>query len=112
MAAKVFEVPPHWPKWNKVCGAKLRKRSGTCRLKAVPGMPTCKFHGSGGSKNKELGQLRYLCWIITGGPQDMPVEHACRVAFAVFAEAVLNRGKGTVDQQMKAAMMLTSLLSD
>ena len=73
-------------------------------------MPTCRFHGSGGQRNKELGQLRYLCWIITGGPQDMPVEHACRVAFAVYAEAVLNRGRGTPDQQMKAALVLTRLL--
>lgn len=40
----------------------------------------------------------------------MPVEHACRVAFAVYAEAVLNRGRGTPDQQMKAALVLTRLL--
>ena len=53
----------------------------------VVGMPTCKYHGSGGKKNKELGFLRYLCWVITGGPQNMPVEAACRVALTVFAEA-------------------------
>lgn len=115
MARSVAEgrinVPESWPKWNKICGANLRKRSGTCGQKAVIGMPTCRFHGSGGEKNRELGQLRYLCWIICGGPQDMPVELACRVAFAVYAEAVLNRGLGTVDQQMKAALWLTQLTS-
>lgn len=112
MAAKVFDVPPSWPNWNKVCGVQRRKGRGACKLKCVVGMPTCKFHGSGGQRNKELGQLRYLCWIITGGPQNMPVEHACRIALAVFAEAVLNQGKGTLDQQMKAALVLTKLLGE
>lgn len=40
----------------------------------------------------------------------MPVEMACRIALAVFAEAVLNQGKGTLQQQMKAAMWMTKLL--
>lgn len=100
-------VPESWPKWKKRCG--IVRKGNTCNSWAVTGMPTCKRHGSGGQKNRELGQLRYLCWIITGGPQDMPVELACRVALAVYAEAVLNRGTGSVEQQMKAALWLTQL---
>ena len=109
---KHFDIPDHWPKWNKVCGAKLKKREGTCRRWAVVGNARCKYHGSGGDAARLRGQIRYLCWIITGGPQDMPVEHACTVALFTFAEAVLNQGKGTIDQQMKAAMWMTSLLDD
>lgn len=103
-----FVVPENWPKWKKRCGA--IKRGRTCHSWAVIGMPTCKRHGSGGEKNRSLGQLRYLCWVICGGPQDMPVEQACRVALYVYAEAVLNQGRGTVDQQYKAALWLTQLL--
>lgn len=109
---KHFEIPPDWPKWRKVCGAKLRKREGTCRRWAVIGNPRCKFHGSGGEVARIRGQIRYLCWIITGGPQNMPVESASTVALFTFAEAVLSQGKGTLTQQMKAAMWLTSLLDE
>lgn len=105
-----FQVPTNWPAWNKTCGAKRRHGRGSCTLKAVVGMPTCRYHGSGGQRNRELGQLRYLAWIICGGPQDMPIEHACRIALAVYAEAVLNQGKGTLEQQMRAAMWMTSML--
>lgn len=105
-----FQVPTNWPAWNKTCGAQRRKGRGTCALKAVVGMPTCRFHGSGGERNRQLGQLRYLAWVICGGPQDMPIEHACRISFAVYAERVLNQGAGTLDQQMKAAMWLTESL--
>lgn len=109
---KAFAIPPDWPKWNKVCGAKLKKREGTCRRWAVVGNARCKYHGSGGDAARMRGQIRYLCWIITGGPQDMPVEHAATVALFTFAEAVLNQGKGNLNQQMKAAMWLTSLIDD
>lgn len=105
-----MEIPDNWPKWKLRCGAKLRKREGTCNSWACIGMPTCKFHGSGGKKNKHLGEVRYMCWVILGGPQNMPVELACRVALHVFSEAVLNRGEGTLNQQMKAAMWLTNVL--
>jgi hypothetical protein len=108
MAAN-FEIPKGWPSWNKTCGAK-RRDGKVCMQKAIIGNPRCRFHGSGGAVNKELGQLRYLAWVITGGPQNMPVEFACRIAFAVFAEAVLKQGKGTAQQQMKAAMWLTQLI--
>lgn len=104
------QVPESWPKWKLKCGAKTRQGGRPCEKFAIRGMPTCRTHGSGGEANRQLGMLRYLCWIITGGPQNMPVELACRVALAVFAEAVLNRAEGTVDQQMKAAMWLTDLL--
>lgn len=109
---KPFEIPSGWPKWNKRCGAKLRKRDLTCKRWAVIGNPRCKLHGSGGQKARELGQLRYLAWVICGGPQDMPVEYACRIALAVYAERVFKQGAGNVNQQMKAAMWLTSLLDD
>lgn len=103
-------VPENWPTWKKRCGT-VRKGK-TCRLYAVQGMPTCRFHGSGGEKNRQLGQLRYLAWVICGGPQDVPVEQACRIAFAVYAERVFNQGAGSVDQQMKAALWLTSLIDE
>lgn len=103
-------VPDSWPKWNKICGVNRRHGRGPCGLHAVIGMPTCRYHGSGGERNRELGQIRYLCWIITGGPQDVPIALACRVSLAVYAEAVLNQGKGTVDQQLKAALWLTKSL--
>ena len=101
-------IPPHWPKWKKRCG--VTRKGKTCKQWAVTGMPTCKTHGSGGERNRELGQLRYLAWIVTGGPQNMPVEAACRIALAVFAEAVLNQGKGSPLEQMKAAMMITQMI--
>lgn len=76
------------------------------------GMPTCKRHGSGGKANREYGLLRYLCWVITGGPQNGPVQLMSQVALAVMLEAVLNQGKGTLDQQVSAAMWLTQLQSE
>lgn len=112
MSGLSFEVPSDWPKWNKVCGAQRKRGAGTCQLKAVVGCPRCRFHGSGGLRNRDIGELRYLCWVITGGPQNMPVEAACRVALAVYAEAVLNQSKGTLKQQMNAAMWLTSRLDE
>jgi hypothetical protein len=73
-------------------------------------MPTCKFHGSGGEKNRQLGELRYLAWVVTGGPKNMPVEHACRLALAVFAEMVFKNGDANVNQRYKAAMWLVDKL--
>ena len=70
------------------------------------------MHGSGGRKNKELGMLRYMCWVITGGPQDTPVALAAATALAVYAEAVLKQGKGTLAQQMKAALWITQMIED
>ena len=40
----------------------------------------------------------------------MPVELACRLALAVFAEAVLNKGQGSPAEQMKAAMWITKMI--
>lgn len=100
-------IPPHWPKWKKKCGIVKRGRP-PCRNWAVIGMPTCKLHGSGGEKNRKLGQLRYLAWVIIGGPQDMPVKLACEVSLSLFAERILK--KGDPDQQMKAAMWITKML--
>lgn len=75
-------------------------------------MPTCRKHGSGGRRNKELGMLRYMCWIVIGGPADMPVDLAAATALSVFAERVLKNGKGTLDQQMKAALWITKVLEE
>ena len=75
------------------------------------GMPTCRKHGSGGEANRSLGQLRYLAWIIVGGPQSgYPVEAFCRVALAAAFEILIAQGKGSLDQQLKAAMWLTQQL--
>lgn len=105
-----MEVPSDWPKWSKKCGAKRHHSESLCGGYAVVGMPRCRLHGCGGIRNKRLGEVRYMCWIILGGPQNMPVELACNVALYVFSEAVLKQGKGTAAQQMKAAMWLTGLL--
>ncbi len=74
-------------------------------------MPTCFRHGSGGQANREYGLLRYLAWVVTGGPQNTPIELACTLALATILETVLRQGKGTLDQQIKAAMWLTELQS-
>lgn len=105
-----FQVPPHWPPWKLRCKAHKRRSTEQCSRWAIVGMPTCKYHGSGGEVNARIGRIRYLCWVITGGPKDMPVSAACEVALAVFAEAVLKRSEGSVAQQMKAAMWITELL--
>lgn len=73
-------------------------------------MPTCRYHGSGGERNRQLGQLRYLSWIIIGGPQNIPVAHYARVALAAAFEVLILQGKGSVDQQLKAALWLTDSL--
>lgn len=105
-----FQVPNDWPKWKLRCG--VTKRGKTCKSWAVTGMPTCRFHGSGGERNRNLGMIRYMCWVILGGPKDMPVKVAATTALAVFCEAVLNRAEGTPAQQMKAAMWLTQVLGE
>jgi hypothetical protein len=107
-----WQVSSDWPAWKKVCGAKKHTDGQPCQRWAVRGMPTCRLHGSGGKKNKELGMLRYMCWVITGGPQNQPVQLAAATALAVFAEAVLKQGKGTLAHQMKAAMWITELLDE
>lgn len=107
-------LPAHWPRWAMRCGAK-RERDGViipCRKWAVIGMPTCTFHGSGGETNRNHGQLRYLCWIIIGGPQKgISTEQYCRVALAAAFSELIAQGKGSVDQQLKAALWLTDALS-
>lgn len=75
-------------------------------------MPRCQIHGCGGERNRKLGELRYLAWIIVGVPADMPVEMACKISLRAFSEALINNGRGTVDQQIKAALFITKLLSN
>lgn len=103
-----FQVPHDWPKWKVQC--KAEPKGKRCRSWAVTGMPTCRMHGSGGEANRQLGLIRYMCWVILGGPQNMPVSLAASTALSVFCEAVLNHSKGTPDQQMKAALWLTQTL--
>lgn len=103
---KRYDFPDSWPRWNKICEAPRRKGLGPCKRWAVIGMPTCTLHGSGGVVHQERGRMRYLAWIVTGGPQNMPVDDACRIALAAWYEAVIANGKGTPDQQYKAAMWL------
>jgi len=55
--------------------------------------------------------IRYMCWVILGGPQNMPIEIACTTALAVFTQAVFENGKGTTAQMMKAALWLTESMS-
>ena len=104
-------IPDHWPKWSLRCNANKSRGRGPCTSWAVIGMPTCRFHGSGGEKNRSLGQLRYLAWIVVGGPQYMPAEAYCRVALAAAFEVLIAQGKGSLDQQLKAALWLTQQLT-
>jgi hypothetical protein len=100
-------IPSNWPKWKKQCGA-VKGGRPPCRRWAVIGMPTCKFHGSGGEYNRQLGQMRYLAWVAVGGPQDMPIEHACRLTIAWLAEMITseNHPEISVETRIKAAMWL------
>lgn len=103
-------IPESWPKWKLRCHA-VKKNGEQCKQWSVTGMPTCKTHGSGGERNRQLGQMRYLAWIIIGGPQTLPVEPYCRVALAAAFEMLVNQGKGSVEQQLKAALWLTDNLA-
>ena len=105
-----FNVPPDWPTWSKRCGAN-RKGREPCASWAVRGMPTCRRHGSGGQRNRDLGHRRYLCWVILGGPQNMPLRDAVSLSLSVFMHLVIER-KGNEDQQLRAALWLTSLMND
>ena len=106
-----LEIPSHWPRWKLKCTAH-RVNGQPCAQWSVMGMPTCKNHGSGGEKNRQIGQLRYLSWIIVGGPQKgVPVEAYCRVAMGAAFEMLFNKGLGTLDQKLKAAMWLTETLA-
>lgn len=111
MAVKQFQPPNGWPSWRKRCGAKRKQGIGPCQAWAVCGMPTCRMHGSGGAKNRELGQLRYLCWIITGGPQDVPIAMACKVALTAYFDVMI-RDNANPMHQMKAALWLTKLIDE
>lgn len=112
-----LQIPPHWPKWKMKCTAHRKHTNKTlpCRNWAVTGMPTCKYHGSGGEANRELGQIRYLAWIIVGGPQCdrmLPAEAWARVAIATIYHMMFEQGVGSVDQQLKAAMWLSNQTED
>lgn len=104
-----FQVPNNWPRWHVKCP--VVRKGNACKAWAVTGMPTCRMHGSGGERNRELGFIRYMCWVILGGPKDMPISVAVTTSLAVFCEAVLNRAEGTPDQQMKAALWLTQVMN-
>lgn len=58
----------------------------------------------------QQGKLRYLAWIITGGPQNVPVQEACDIALSAFFDQLVKQGKGSASQQMKAALWLTQML--
>jgi hypothetical protein len=108
-------VPPHWPKWKKRCGAK-KKGKPDCRSWAVVGMPTCKFHGSGGVAHRARGELRYLAWVALGAREgysrEMPIDIACRTSLAMFAEYIFSdeRNEADIDTQIKAALWLIDVI--
>lgn len=106
-----MQVPLHWPKWNKRCGV-VRRGRPPCRSWAVVGMPTCRFHGSGGEVNRQRGQLRYLAWVSLGacGLRDMPIELACRTSLGMFAEYIFSDNNNvSTDTQVKAALWLLDM---
>ena len=102
-----LQVPSNWPKWKKQCGV-VKGGRPPCRSWAVVGMPTCRFHGSGGERYRQLGQMRYLAWVALGGPQNMPIEQACRLTVAWLAEMITseNHPEISTDTRIKAAMWL------
>ena len=105
-----FVVPTNWPKWKVPCGVS-RKGRPPCKRWAVVGMNTCKFHGSGGARNRELGQMRYLAWVVLGAPENltkqMKIEHITRLSLATFAEYIFSDANNvSVDTQIKAALWL------
>lgn len=105
-----MQVPSNWPKWKKQCGV-VKQGRPPCRKWAVVGMPTCKFHGSGGARNRELGQLRYLAWVVLGAPEGLikgaPVEYIMRLALATFAEYIFSdKNPVPVETQIRAALWL------
>jgi len=74
-------------------------------------MPTCKFHGSGGVRNRQLGQMRYLAWVTLGAPETLikgaPIEHITRLALGTFAEYIFSdKTNVSTDTQIKAALWL------
>lgn len=108
-----FVVPSHWPRWAKRCGAK-KKGKPDCNSWAVVGMPRCKFHGCGGKRNRELGQIRYLAWVALGAPDTLIKEASAqditRLALAMFAEYMFNEKNNVpVEARIKAAMWLTEM---
>lgn len=105
-----FVIPSSWPKWKTRCSAHKRSSPDVqCKSWAVRGMPTCRRHGSGGSKNAQLGLVRYLAWITIGCPKDTPARYARFVAIAAALEALFNNGLGNVDQRLRAAQWLLDL---
>jgi hypothetical protein len=105
-----FVVPRDWPKWKKQCGV-VKQGRPPCRSYAVIGMPTCKFHGSGGVRNRQLGQMRYLAWVTLGAPETLikgaPIEHITRLALGTFAEYIFSdKNNVSTDTQIKAALWL------
>jgi len=107
-----FVVPTNWPKWKVPCGVS-RKGRPACKRWAVVGMNTCKFHGSGGARNRELGQLRYLAWVVLGAPENltkhMKIEHITRLSLATFAEYIFSDATPvSTDTQIKAALWLAN----
>jgi hypothetical protein len=108
-----FVVPDSWPKWKKQCGV-VRRGRPPCRRWAVVGMPTCKYHGSGGELHRQRGQLRYLAWVALGArdnlTREMPIELACRVALGMFAEYIFSENTNvSTDTQVKAALWLLDM---
>lgn len=72
-------------------------------------MPTCRRHGSSGQRNAKLGLIRYLAWIIIGCPQDTPVEYARFAAMSAALEMMFNKGLGTPEQRLRAAMWMSEV---
>lgn len=69
-------------------------------------MPVCRFHGGGGIRNKQLGLIRYLCWIIIGSPEDTPSYLAKYATMATVLHALWYEGKGNEAQKLQAALWL------
>ncbi len=77
-------------------------------------MPTCRFHGSGGQRGRDIGTMRYMAWIVLGGPQSggMPAQAVAKLAVATVLEMLWRNGKGSAEQQIKAATWLMDRLGE
>lgn len=67
------------------------------------------MHGSSGVRNAKIGLIRYLAWIIIGAPPDIPHQYAKFASMSAALEMMFNKGHGTVDQRLRAAMWLAEI---
>ena len=67
------------------------------------------MHGSSGDRNAKIGLIRYLAWISIGAPPDIPHQYAKFATMAAALEMMFNKGMGTPEQRLRAALWLAEI---